>query len=46
MFLGIGITVLVGTTSIISLGVWVVNRNDKWQGMHLVSTTLSQAQDE
>lgn len=32
MFVAIAVTVLIGTTSIISLIVWVVNRNERWRG--------------
>jgi len=31
MFVGIGVGILVGTTSVVSLAIWVVNRNDRWK---------------
>jgi distribution and morphology protein 31 len=31
MFVGVGFGVLVGTTSMISLAIWIVNRNDHWK---------------
>jgi distribution and morphology protein 31 len=31
MFVGAGLGILVGTTSVVSLGIWVVNRNDHWK---------------
>lgn len=33
MFVGVALGILVGTTSVVSLGIWVVNRNDRWQEM-------------
>lgn len=43
MFVGIGLGILVGTTSVISAAIWVVNRNDRWKEMtaHRVSEYLS-----
>ena len=31
MFVGAGLGILVGTTTVVSLGIWVVNRNERWQ---------------
>lgn len=43
MFVGIGLGILVGTTSVISAAIWVVNRNDRWKELtaHKVSEYLS-----
>lgn len=33
MFVGVGLGILAGTTSVVSAAIWVVNRNDRWKEM-------------